>query len=112
MVPADRAGLLPALTEHLVGEVAAIARVVPNDRLALQWDVCQEVLAWEGYYEPGPVDVRDETTAVLRRIGDAVPRAGSSPEAGLLCVAIVIRASVTFLNGPNGRATNGTGIPL
>ena len=75
MVPADRAGLLPALTEHLVGEVAAIARVVPNDRLALQWDVCQEVLAWEGYYEPGPVDVREETTAVLTKIGDAVPGA-------------------------------------
>jgi hypothetical protein len=75
MVPADRPQVLPALTEHLVGEVGRIAASVPNDRLALQWDVCQEVLAWEGYYEPGPVDFRSETVAVLTRIGDAVPGA-------------------------------------
>ncbi len=38
----------------------------------MQWDVCQEVLAWEGYYEPGPVDFRTETIGVLSEIGDAV----------------------------------------
>jgi hypothetical protein len=73
MLPADRAKLLPALTRHLVGEVEKLAAAIPHDRLAVQWDVCQEVLAWEGYYEPGPVDFRDETIAVLTRIGDAVP---------------------------------------
>jgi len=75
MVPADRAGLLPALTQHLTSEVAAIARALPNDQIAVQWDVCQEVLAWEGYYQPGPVDFRTETIAVLTEIGDAVPAA-------------------------------------
>src|SRR5947207_2325945 len=75
MVPADRPKLLPALTEHLIGEVEKIAEAVPNDRLALQWDVCQEVLAWEGYYEQGPVDFRSETIDVLTRIGKAVPAA-------------------------------------
>ena len=75
MVPADRPGLLPTLTRHLLGEVAAIAAAIPNDRLALQWDVCQEVLAWEGYYEPGPVDTRIETLAVLTEIGESVPAA-------------------------------------
>jgi hypothetical protein len=73
MVPADRPGLLPALTLHLLGEVATIAAAIPNDRLTLQWDVCQEVLAWEGYYEPGPVDTRTETLAVLTEIGEGVP---------------------------------------
>src|SRR6202161_4832827 len=73
MVPADRPKLLPALTQHFVGEVHAIAAVLPNDRIAVQWDVCQEVLAWEGYYEPGPVDFRKETIDVLGQIGDAVP---------------------------------------
>jgi len=63
------------LTAHFIGEVAVIARAVPNDRLAIQWDVCQEVLAWEGYYEKGPVDFRTETIAVLTEIGDAVPEA-------------------------------------
>ena len=57
------------------GEVAKIAQALPNDRIALQWDVCQEVLAWEGYYEPGPVDVRIETIDVLAKVGDAVPAA-------------------------------------
>jgi hypothetical protein len=75
MVPADRPGLLPELTTHFIGEVAAIARALPNDRIAVQWDVCQEVLAWEGYYEPGPLDFRSETIGVLSEIGDAVPAA-------------------------------------
>ena len=73
MVPADRPKLLPALTQAFVGEVHAIAAALPNDRIAVQWDVCQEVLAWEGYYEPGPVDFRKETIDVLGQIGDAVP---------------------------------------
>jgi hypothetical protein len=75
MVPADRPTLLPALTEHLIGEVEKIAGAIPSDRLAVQWDVCQEVLAWEGYYDEGPVDFRSETLAVLTEIGDAVPAA-------------------------------------
>jgi hypothetical protein len=75
MVPTDRPALLPALTDHFIGEVRAIAAAIPNERLAVQWDVCQEVLAWEGYYEPGPVDFRRETLDVLTRIGDAVPAA-------------------------------------
>lgn len=73
MLPSDRAGLLPALTRHFIGEVEKIAAALPNDRIAVQWDVCQEVLAWEGYYESGPVDVRTETIDVLTMIGDAVP---------------------------------------
>ena len=65
--------MLPALTEHFAGEVAKIAAAIPNDRVAIQWDVCQEVLAWEGYYEKGPVDFRTETLDVLTKIGDGVP---------------------------------------
>jgi hypothetical protein len=75
MVPTDRPVLLPALTEHFIAELGKIAAAIPHDRLAVQWDVCQEVLAWEGYYEKGPVDFRSETIAVLTRIGDAVPAA-------------------------------------
>ena len=75
MVPTDRPALIPVLTTHLLREVAAIAKALPNDRIALQWDVCQEVIAWEGYYEPGPVDFRKETIAELVAIGDGVPAA-------------------------------------
>jgi hypothetical protein len=73
LLPADRPGLLPALTQHFIGEVKKIAEAMPNNRIAVQWDVCQEVLAWEGYYEKGPVDFRTETIDVLTTIGDAVP---------------------------------------
>lgn len=75
MVPEDRQKLLPSLTRHFIGEVARIAAALPNDRIAIQWDVCQEVLAWEGYYDRGPVDFRTETIDVLTQIGDAVPPA-------------------------------------
>jgi len=75
MVPADRQKLLPALTRHFIGEVNTIAAALPNDRIAIQWDVCQEVLAWEGYYDAGPVDFRTETVDILAQIGDAVPPA-------------------------------------
>ena len=75
MVPTDRQGILPALTQHFIGEVGSIAKALPNDRIAIQWDVCQEVLAWEGYYDKGPVDFRTETLDVLKTIGDAVPAA-------------------------------------
>ncbi len=67
--------MLPALTRHFIAEVAKIAAALPNDRIAIQWDVCQEVLAWEGYYDKGPVDFRTETIDVLAQIGDAVPPA-------------------------------------
>src|SRR3984957_18420863 len=75
MVPTDRPALISALTAHMLDEVAAIAQALPNDRIALQWDVCQEVIAWEGYYEPGPVDFRQETIAGLVAIGNGVPAA-------------------------------------
>ena len=73
MLPADRPRLLPALTQHFIGEVQKIAGAMPHDRIALQWDVCQEVLAWEGYYEKGPIDFRTETIDVLATVGNAVP---------------------------------------
>ena len=73
MVPADRPKVLPALTRHLTGEAAKIAAAIPAGRWALQWDVCQEVLAWEGYYEPGPLDFRTECLDVLDEIGNTAP---------------------------------------
>ena len=73
MVPTDRPAVIPALTTHMLGEVATIAQALPNDRIALQWDVCQEVIAWEGYYEAGPVDFREETITELIAIGNGVP---------------------------------------
>jgi hypothetical protein len=73
VLPSHRAGFLAPLAEHFVGEVKAIAAAVPHDRLAIQWDVCQEVLAWEGYYEAGPTDFPTEIVEMLAMLGEAVP---------------------------------------
>jgi hypothetical protein len=74
MVPSDRQALLKPLTKHFAGEVRKLSDAIPSDRLAIQWDVCQEVLAWEDYYDKGPVDFRTETLDVLGEVGNAVPR--------------------------------------
>ncbi|HSH99792.1 MAG TPA: hypothetical protein VLA02_04250, partial [Reyranella sp.] len=73
MVPADRQKLLQPLTQHFLGEISKIAKALPNDRIAIQWDVCQEVLAFEGYFKGRPVDYRKQTFDMLGRLGDAVP---------------------------------------
>jgi hypothetical protein len=75
MLPADRALMLRVLGEHFRMEINRIASELPNERIAIQWDVCQEVLAWENYYEPGPVDFKTETIAVLADVCGAVPAA-------------------------------------
>lgn len=73
MLPADRPPVLDAVTRHFIAQVRQIAAAVPHGSLTIQWDVCQEVLALEGYYEAGPVDFRVETVETLARIGDSVP---------------------------------------
>lgn len=70
---AHRADFLRVYASHLIGEVGRIADTLPNERLAYQWDVCQEVLIWEGYCEQTP-GYKAEIFAMLGRLGDAVPR--------------------------------------
>ncbi|MDA0241021.1 MAG: hypothetical protein O3A84_13485 [Proteobacteria bacterium] len=63
---------IPAYTRHIVGEVAKVA-TLPHDRIAIQWDVCQEVLMWENYYEYERPNYKEEIYWVLSQIGDVVP---------------------------------------
>ena len=72
IAPRARTDFAQIYTEHLTGEVARIAATLPHDRISYQWDVCQEVLMWEGYFEQPP-NYKDDIFAVLGRIGDAVP---------------------------------------
>ena len=41
--------------------------------LSIQWDVCQEVLAFENYFKDRPADYKKQTFDMLGRLGDAVP---------------------------------------
>ena len=54
----------------------ALANIVEGDPgadLAIQWDVCQEVLAFENYFKDRPADYKKQTFDMLGRLGDAVP---------------------------------------
>ncbi|WP_395709736.1 hypothetical protein [Reyranella sp.] len=57
----------------LKSALANIVRAIPADKLAIQWDVCQEVLAFEGYFVDRPADYKNQTFDMLGRLGDAVP---------------------------------------
>ena len=48
--PPARDEFLSVYEPQLMGEVEKIAAALPHDRLAIQWDVCQEVLVYEDYY--------------------------------------------------------------
>jgi hypothetical protein len=64
-----------AYERALLAALREILDAIPHDRLALQWDVCQEVLIYEGFFGDRPADYRDRITAELARLGDAVPSA-------------------------------------
>jgi len=69
-----RGAFLDAFTAHLCGEVAQIAKALPNDRISIQWDILQEILVWENYFTDRDPDWRDQIRATLGKIGNAVPR--------------------------------------
>jgi hypothetical protein len=72
---AHRDAFLDVFAAHLLDEVRQIAAALPHDRLALQWDVLQEILIMEGYFPDRPDDYQAQILSVLGRIGDAVPQA-------------------------------------
>jgi hypothetical protein len=57
----------------LVGDLLRIVTAIPPADLAIQWDICQEVLIFEGYFPSRPPDYRERIVALLARLGDAVP---------------------------------------
>ncbi len=73
IVPQDRKAFLQAFMRHLTGEVAKIAAALPGDRIAVQWDVLQEIMLWENYFEDRPDDYREWTLDCLAAAGNAVP---------------------------------------
>ncbi|MCC6474888.1 MAG: hypothetical protein IT514_14225 [Burkholderiales bacterium] len=74
IVPRERKVFAQVLLRHLAEEVAKLAAALPGERLAVQWDVLQEVLLWEGYFEDRPDDYREWTLDTLAAAGNAVPR--------------------------------------
>ena len=57
----------------LLRALADVVAAIPHRDLSIQWDICQEVLVFEGYFPSRPADYKTRVFALLQRLGDAVP---------------------------------------
>ncbi|MEO8715752.1 MAG: hypothetical protein ABI369_12130 [Acetobacteraceae bacterium] len=71
--PAGRAAFLAAYERSLLGALGRIVAAVPEDDLAIQFDVCQEILVFENYFPGRPAEYKAVMFATLGRLGEAVP---------------------------------------
>ena len=69
----SRAAVEPAHLRQLHAEVAEIVEAIPHERLAIQWDVCQDVGIWEGFYPAYFDDPRQGVIDRLRGCAEIIP---------------------------------------
>jgi methionine synthase II (cobalamin-independent) len=67
------AAVEPAHIRQLHAEIDEILAAVPHDELAIQWDVCQDVGIWEGFYEAYFDDPKDGVTERLTACAEKIP---------------------------------------
>lgn len=63
----------PVYERAMLGELSRITGAIPHDQLAIQWDVCHEVLAQDGALNLHYNEVLDNTLERLVRLGASVP---------------------------------------
>lgn len=61
----SRAGVEPAHVRQLTAEIREMLAAIPHDQLSIQWDVCQDVGIWEGFY---PAYFDDPRGGVIERL--------------------------------------------
>ena len=71
--PHAREAYIAAYERSLLRALHAVVDGVPASRLAIQWDVCQEVLIAENFFPDRPNDWEAQIRNELVRLGDAVP---------------------------------------
>jgi hypothetical protein len=71
--PASLDEYLPAYERSLLVALDEILAAVPHGELAIQWDVCQEVLMFEDYFPYRPDDYKEQVLDQLARLGARVP---------------------------------------
>lgn len=64
---------LPAYERAIRRDLAQIAARIPHEMLAIQWDVCMEVMAWEGQLPSPEPDLAGFTFRSIGALCDAVP---------------------------------------
>ena len=69
----SRDAFMRAYERALLGALARITAAIPPRDLAIQWDVCQEVLVFENYFQGRPADYEQRIFELHGRLGDAVP---------------------------------------
>ncbi len=67
-----------AYEKAMLREVEAICTAIPHKDLCIQWDVCNEMIIWDGRWKlwqpPFPeADIEREILARMKRLGDAIP---------------------------------------
>jgi hypothetical protein len=75
LIPSDIPKVLPAYEQAMLGEVRRILDSIPHADLAIQWDVCIEMLQWDGrapQIPPYP-GLESALRAAFARLGSAVP---------------------------------------
>ena len=73
----DMPAIERAYEQAMIREVAAIADGIPHRDLCIQWDVCNEMVMFDGqmarFTPPTWQDISTEIAARMKRLGDAVP---------------------------------------
>jgi hypothetical protein len=71
----DAQQVLPAYERAMLKEVARICKAIPPHDLAIQWDVCLEMLAWDGRWPTAPSfpGMQQVLAGNFARLGAAVP---------------------------------------
>jgi len=75
-VAADAAAIEPPYEKAMLDEVAAICRAIPHQDLASQWDVCIEMVIWDGQIAdryPKEINAKPALLERLARLGASVP---------------------------------------
>ena len=71
--PLARPDFVAACERAFRADLANTCAAIPHDDLAIQWVVCQEALAWAGYFPNRPESSKKDIAAMLARLGNAVP---------------------------------------
>jgi hypothetical protein len=71
----DAQQVYPRYEEAMLREVERLCTWIPHEDLAIQWDVCIEMIQWDGRWENTPPFPGMEQTfaAIFKRLGGAVP---------------------------------------
>jgi hypothetical protein len=73
VMPESQAQVEPPYETRLLSELADICRAVPNEHLAIQWDVAVEMAIWEGVWPAHFKPVKEGVIDRLVRLGEGVP---------------------------------------